>query len=84
MTPCSLVITLPPEIKIGINDFFQPTIINKDGFLFDAVYQTHVPYSSSAAAGTHNIIKVTNACNQGSQDYPNIGTITFGNILSPA
>jgi len=65
LTPCSLLITFPPEIKIGINDVFQPRIINQDGFLLDAVYQPHVPYSSSAAAGTHNIIKVTNACNQG-------------------
>ncbi len=84
LTDCSLVITFPPEIKIGINDVFQPNILGRDGFLSSADQLSYVPYSSTSATGTHNFIKVKNACVDGEETYPNIGSITFGNIVSPA
>jgi hypothetical protein len=36
LTDCSLVITFPSEIKIGINDVFNPNILGQDGFLSSA------------------------------------------------
>ena len=84
LSSCSLVVTFPPEIKIGINDNFQTTVIAADGFLELAKYDIHTPYSTTATAGAHNIVKVKDACANGNQEYPSIGSITFGNIVSPA
>jgi hypothetical protein len=84
LTACSLLVIFPPEIKIGINDVFQPTILAKEGFLSGALYSSHTIYSTSAATGSHNIVKVSNACDNGEQEYPNTGSITFGKIVSPA
>ena len=84
LSSCSLVVTFPPEIKIGINDNFQTSVIAKDGFLDLATFSTHIPYSPTATPGTHNLVTVTNACANGDQTNLNSGSITFGNIVSPA
>jgi hypothetical protein len=84
LSSCSLVVTFPPEIKIGIDETFQNDVLAADGFLELAKLDIHTPFSTTAAAGAHNIVKVKDACANGNQEYPSIGSITFGNIVSPA
>ena len=65
LSSCSLVVTFPPEIKIGIDDNFQTNVIEATGFLELATFGSHIPFSTTLATGTHNLVTVTNACANG-------------------
>ena len=55
LTPCSLVVIFPPEIKIDKNEIFQTSLITSNGFLSSVSYSSHIPYNPTATTGTpHN------------------------------